>query len=196
MLRQEALGVVLRAFPTEPIVVTLGTTSREVIAAAPDAENHLHLLDSMGLAPAVGLGLALGLEGNAGRSKVVALEGDGGLLMGLSTLATAGQLRPRNLLLIVLDDGVYAATGGQWTGAERLDLCAVARGCGFSATEVSDEAALRSALEEAKRRDGPELIRARIAPTTRKLPFYLPDPPVLTDRFVRYLRSLRPARRA
>lgn len=190
MDRTAAIEEVLRAFLSEPIVVTLGTTSREVIALAPDAPNHIHLLDAMGLSTAVGAGIALGLE-DRHEGKVVALEGDGGILMGFSILATLAHLKPGNFIVVVLDDGAYAATGGQPTGSEHVDICAVARACGIEAAEASNRAALSLALEHARGARGPQLIRVRIGGTVRKLPHYLPDPPMLTDRFHRYLTSLR-----
>src|SRR5262249_28306878 len=94
--------------------------------------NHLYVLDSMGLPPAIGLGLALGLE-DARFEKVVALEGDGSLLMGLSTLATIALTRPAKLILIVLDNAAYSATGNQPTASSAVDLCAAARACGMAA---------------------------------------------------------------
>ena len=42
MTRSEALERILQAFPDDPIVVTLGTTSRELIALS-QAPHHLHL---------------------------------------------------------------------------------------------------------------------------------------------------------
>ena len=83
--------------------------------------NHLYCLDSMGQPLAIGLGLAVGLADRPRGERVVVVEGDGSLLMGFSTLATVGHLKPRNLVLVVLDNGVYLATGGQPTaGAIRI----------------------------------------------------------------------------
>src|SRR5438477_7522656 len=109
--RWDALEVIAEAFQREPMVVTLGGTTRELAAIA-RSDSHLYVLDSMGLPPAIGLGLALGLDDSA-FDKCLVLEGDGSLLMGLSTLATTGLLRPHKLLMIILDNGIYAATGGQ-----------------------------------------------------------------------------------
>jgi sulfopyruvate decarboxylase subunit beta len=190
MDRTIAINEVLRVFPVEPIVVTLGTTSREVIALAPEATNHIHLLDSMGLAPAVGVGLALGLAGRY-EGKVVSVEGDGGLLMGFSILATLAHLQPRNLVLVILDDGVYGATGGQWSGSERVDVCSAAIACGIEANQSADVDSLRLALSAAREANRPQLLRVMIDSTVRKLPHYLPDPPTLTDRFRRYVAGLR-----
>ena len=127
--RLAALRATAAAYPTEPYVVAVGTMVREMLLVG-RSENHLYVLDSMGLPPAIGLGLCLGLDASE-HEKVVVIEGDGGMLMGMSTLATIGLLRPRQLLLIVLDNGVYAATGDQPTAAAAVDFCAAARSCGF-----------------------------------------------------------------
>ena len=76
MTRLEALKLIAAEYADCPLVVTLGATARELAGAA-RADNHLYVLDSMGLPPAIGLGLALGLEEAAGIDKVVVIEGDG-----------------------------------------------------------------------------------------------------------------------
>lgn len=189
MTRLEALQAITTAYPREPTVVTLGATARELAAVA-RADNHLYLLDSMGLPPAIGLGLSLGLA-DSSFDKVLTIEGDGGLLMGLSTLATIGLLQPRNLLLITLDNGVYAATGGQKTAAAAIDFCAVARGCGFDTAEVEDLASLERELRRCRTDPGPILLRVRISPQNAKVPYLLEDPVILGDTFHRYLQQHR-----
>ncbi|HEY3109590.1 MAG TPA: thiamine pyrophosphate-dependent enzyme, partial [Chloroflexota bacterium] len=113
--RWDALAVIADAFEREPIVVTLGGTTRE-LAAMRRSASHLYVLDSMGLPPAIGLGLALGLA-DSRFEKVVVLEGDGSLLMGFSTLPTIALTRPEKLVLIVLDNAAYSATGNQPTAS-------------------------------------------------------------------------------
>lgn len=189
MTRWQALEEIVAVFPTEPLVVTLGATARE-LAALSRSENHLYVLDSMGLPPALGLGLSLGLEGSS-FSKIVTIEGDGSLLMGFSTLATIGLLQPRNFLLIVLDNGVYAATGGQKTAAEAVDFSAVARGCGLKAADVDGREALRAALERARTEEGPTFLRVRIGNENARTPYLLEDPVVLGETFRRYLEANR-----
>src|SRR5438132_9933633 len=109
MRRWDALGAIADAYPREPLVVTLGGTTRE-LAELRRSASHLYVLDSMGLPPAIGLGLALGLD-DSKFEKIVVLEGDGSLLMGFSTLATIALTKPRKLVTIVLDNGAYSATG-------------------------------------------------------------------------------------
>ena len=186
LMRMEALRLVDAAFPEEPIVVNVGAAIREMVAAVGSKPNHLHILDSMGLPPAIGLGLSLGLA-DSRFEKVVTIEGDGGLLMGFSALSTIGMLRPEKMVLVILDNGTYGSTGGQPTAAEATDFSGVARACGMEARDVEDADGLRRALEEARTVRAPFLIRARIGPKTEKTPYFLEDPVVLADTFRRFL---------
>ncbi len=187
LTRIEALQAIVAAYPREPTVVTLGATARELAAVA-RADNHLYVLDSMGLPPAIGLGLSLGLA-DSDFEKCLVIEGDGSLLMGFSTLATIGLLQPKKLLLIVLDNGVYAATGGQKTAAHAIDFCAVARGCGITAREVESLSELEQALASARSEPGPALLRVRISPQNAKVPYLLEDPVILGETFRKYLQA-------
>lgn len=187
MTRLDALERIVAAYPSEPTVVTLGATARELAAVA-RAENHLYVLDSMGLPPAIGLGLSLGLE-RSSFDKCLVIEGDGSLLMGLSTLATIGLTQPKKLLLIVLDNGAYAATGGQKTAASAVDFAAVARGCGMEATSVDDTEALDRELRSCRSAEGPIVLHVRIGPENAAVPYVLEDPVVLGETFRAYLRE-------
>jgi len=149
-------------------------------------ENHLYVLDSMGLPPAIGLGIALSPAARH-HDKVVTIEGDGGLLMGFSTLATIGLLKPEKLLLIVLDNGAYAATGMQRTAAPALDLRSVATACGINAFDVATMDDLQAVLRGSRSVPGPTMLRVVIGPENRQAPYFLPDPVELTLNFQRYL---------
>ena len=124
--RIDALRLISQRFPDDPVVFTCGATSRE-IASLERRENHLCVVDSMGLVSSITLGLGLGLEEFPER-RVVGVEGDGGMLANLNSLATIGYLQPGNLLLIVLDNESYGSTGGQATFTTRLDLADIAAG--------------------------------------------------------------------
>ena len=47
------------------------------------------------------------------------------------TLATVGAYGPRNLIHILLDNGVHDSTGGQATVSASVDFAAVALACGY-----------------------------------------------------------------
>ena len=77
-----------------------------------------------------------------------ALEGDGSLLMNLGCLATIGTVSPRNLTVIVWDNGAYQITGGQAAATARgTDLVTIARGAGIvSSVWIEDEADFAAVL--------------------------------------------------
>ena len=188
LMRLEALRIIDTTFPDQPIVIALGTMVREMLSITGLKDNHLHVLDSMGLPPAIGLGLALGLE-DSKFEKLVVIEGDGGLLMGFTTMTTIGRLKPKKLILIVLDNGAYAATGSQPTGADATDFVGVARACGFAdARDVEGAANLERELADARKTDGPLLLRVKIGPHNVKTGYFLKDPVLLHHAFLDFIK--------
>ncbi|HEY8598566.1 MAG TPA: thiamine pyrophosphate-dependent enzyme [Thermomicrobiales bacterium] len=189
--RPDALRIVDEVFAADPVVLTLGGTIREMLTVAGRKPNHLYVLDAMGLPAAIGLGIALGIEDDARHDSLVVVEGDGSTLMGFSALSTIGNLKPKKLVLLILDNGVYLATGGQPTAAATTDFVAVARACGWaSASDIeSTPGALRAALEGARTQDGPLLLRMRISTATIPTGFFLEDPVLLGAEFSRWLRA-------
>jgi sulfopyruvate decarboxylase subunit beta len=185
MTRLDALKLIAAEYADCPLVVTLGATARELAGAA-RADNHLYVLDSMGLPPAIGAGLALGLEDRP-VDKVVVIEGDGSLLMGLSTLATIGLTQPTKLLIIVLDNGVYAATGNQATAAGAVDFPALAAGCGLRGLRADTPDALSATLRETRALAAPTLLYVPIDQTNTPMPYLLEDPVLLGASFRQWL---------
>ncbi len=151
---------------------------------ATDAGDHpltFPLWGGMGGATAIGLGLALAQPDR----RVLVLTGDGELLMGMGSLATAGVQRPRNLALVVLDNEHYGETGMQPSHtAFGVDLAAAAKACGFRSsammTTMGQIAALRDDIHRA---EGPLFAQIKIA--ADKLPLVLPprDGTHLKNRF-------------
>ena len=212
--RRHALQIIAAEFADAPVVFTCGATSREMAALA-RRPNHLYVVDSMGLVSSILLGLSLGLENpdpapgrplppddsaaaspqalgsNAlGHTKVVGVEGDGGMLMNLNALTSIGYLQPRNLLLIVLDNRQYASTGGQPTFTTRLDLADIAESCRLKVWRADDLETLRQSLTEAAAAPGPAFIRMRIAPgNAENIPLLLDDPVTLGHSFTQWLQS-------
>src|SRR5579885_3499748 len=111
----------------EAVIGGIGNTNFDLWAAGRRPQNF-YMLGSMGLACPIALGVALAQP----QRRVIALEGDGSLLMQLGALATIAMLRPKNLAIIVMDNGVYQITGAQRTAtAFGADLVAIARGAGI-----------------------------------------------------------------
>ena len=146
MTRVEATRVIVALAGDAPIVASLGHPAYDLFAAG-DRPQNFYTWGSMGLASSIGLGLALARPD----VRVFVLDGDGSLLMNLGSLATIGQLRPANLVLVVMDNEEYATTGGQPTPtADGADLDAAARAMGITTTAtVHTEEELRAAVSGA-----------------------------------------------
>src|ERR1700694_1357853 len=102
--------LVARLKSEEAVIGGIGNTNFDLWSAGHRPQNF-YMLGSMGLACPIALGVALAQP----QRRVVALEGDGSLLMQLGTLATIATLAPKNLTIIVMDNGSYQITGGQKT---------------------------------------------------------------------------------
>ncbi len=108
----------------EAVVGGIGNTNFDLWAAGHRPQNF-YMLGSMGLAFPIALGVALAQP----KRRVFALEGDGSLLMQLGSLSTIAALAPKNLTMVVMDNGVYQITGAQPTpGAAVSDVVAIALG--------------------------------------------------------------------
>ena len=157
----------------ELLVVTgLGAPTYDV-AAAGDHPRNFHLWGAMGGAVATGLGLALAQPD----VPVAVITGDGEALMGLGTFATVALQAPKNLTIVVLDNGLYGETGGQKTHtAGPTDLAAVARACGIAdARTLTDNAGVEAlaARLQAVGDDGPCVAVVKIS--RENLPRILPS---------------------
>src|SRR5436309_526735 len=79
------------------------------------------------------LAIALGVALAQPKRRIFALEGDGSLLMQLGSLSTIATLAPKNLTMVVMDNGVYQITGAQPTPAAAVsDLIAIAVASGLT----------------------------------------------------------------
>ena len=108
MKAADAVAAAVEGAPDALFVASLGTATSALRLASNDGP-HLYLGGAMGC----GLATALGVADCRPDRSVVAVVGDGDLLMGASSLWTLSGLRPQNLLVLVLDDGRYSITGGQ-----------------------------------------------------------------------------------
>jgi thiamine pyrophosphate-dependent acetolactate synthase large subunit-like protein len=165
----------------EAVIGGIGNTNFDLWAAGQRPQNF-YMLGSMGLACPIALGVAIAQPDR----KVIALEGDGSLLMQLGSLATIATRRQRNLIVVAMDNASYQITGAQPTAtAYGADLVAIARGAGIEKSAwAADEQDFEKLVETALAEDGPSFIGARIddkppAATTER------DPALIRDRFMR-----------
>lgn len=126
--RREFVATLLRELPEALVVTGLGSASYDVFAAGDRAGNY-YLWGAMGGATPLGLGLALAQPDKS----VLVITGDGEQLMGIGSLGTIAAKQPRNLTIVVLDNGHYGETGMQRSHTSLgTDLVAVARGFGVA----------------------------------------------------------------
>jgi thiamine pyrophosphate-dependent acetolactate synthase large subunit-like protein len=184
MERYECLEAVAPLLRDALVVSCIGGTRTEwsTLAAHPDFTVH-----AMGLTSSAALGLALALPNR----QVVALDGDGGLLMNLSSLTTIGAMQPPNLLHVVFDNGSYESSGKGPTHTTRgTDLVAVARACSYPhAAWAESVAGFRTLVEEAVSRQGLALVAAKVVASTAAVPNTPYDNVEQKYRFARYVEA-------
>ena len=93
--------------------------------------------------------------------RVIAVEGDGALLMHMGALVTVGAVEPGNLTVLLIQNGVHAASGGQALTNATLDLAAAGARVGHRHAEnMSDaESTLPPAhAPPADQRDGAQVL--------------------------------------
>ena len=151
--------LVARLKNEDAVVGGIGNTNFDLWAAGHRPQNF-YMLGSMGLAFPIALGVALAQPDR----RVFALEGDGSLLMQLGCLSTIATLKPKNLSMIVMDNGIYQITGAQPTpAAATTDLMAVAIGCGLTnSTWAADEEDFERLVDRSLTSSEPMLIGVRI----------------------------------
>jgi thiamine pyrophosphate-dependent acetolactate synthase large subunit-like protein len=164
----------------EAVIGGIGNTNFDLWATGQRPQNF-YMLGSMGLAFPIALGVALAQPNR----RVFALEGDGSLLMQLGCLSTIATLKPKNLVMVVMDNGVYQITGAQPTpAAAATDLIAVAIGSGLTNSSwAADEEDFERLIDQSLNVSEPMLIGVRIddrpgTGSTRR------DPVQIRERFM------------
>ena len=167
----------------EAVIGGIGNANFDLWASGQRPQNF-YMLGSMGLTIPIALGVAIAQP----RRHVIALEGDGSLLMQLGCLATVAERAPKNFTMVVWDNGIYQITGSQPTpGAAAADLVAIARGAGIANSAwAGDETEFDRLVASALKGGAPSLIAVRIdgkpavGATDR-------DPVQIRERFMRGL---------
>lgn len=125
--RRAFVSKLLAAIPDALVVTGLGSAAYDVFACG-DRDQNYYLWGAMGGAAPLGLGLALAQPDKS----VVVITGDGEQLMGIGSLATIAAKQPKNLAIVVLDNGHFGETGMQRSHSSLgTNLVAVAKGFGI-----------------------------------------------------------------
>jgi sulfopyruvate decarboxylase subunit beta len=117
----------------------------------------------------IGSSFALGLSLARPETKVILFDGDGSLLMNLGSLVTVANKAPKNLYHFVMDNGVYATTGGQDTpGTNPASYTEMASAAGYTACYEFDELEdFTGRAEEVMGQEGPVMICVKTVPNIR-----------------------------
>jgi thiamine pyrophosphate-dependent acetolactate synthase large subunit-like protein len=178
--RRAFIAELLRHRGDALIATGLGSATWDCFAAG-DSPEYLYSWGGMGLAVPTALGLALAQPGR----RVLAITGDGEMMMGLGSLAVVGDQAPKNFAVLVLDNETFGETGRQrGLTAGRVDIAAVAKSVGFSdAMTVTEQGAAAMLGRFLFAQPGPVLAVAKVAITED--PWALPekDGATLAHRF-------------
>ena len=166
MVRPECLRV-LAAHRTDEIVVSIFRAAFEWMAVSPSDLNFT-FVKAMGQLAPYGLGLALAFP----ERRVIVIDGDGGLLMNLGCLVTVANARPRNLIHLNCNNGVYETSGGQAIpGQERVSFPGLARAAGYPVVqEVDDLGKWEKLVPRLLSTEGPVFVNLIVAPPPEPYP--------------------------
>ncbi|MDQ6685803.1 MAG: thiamine pyrophosphate-dependent enzyme [Pseudomonadota bacterium] len=180
--RGDYYRVLVDGLPKDALVVTCLGNASYLWATMHHVPENFYVEDAMGLA----LPLALGLSVAQPKRRVVVVEGDGGLMMHLGVLVTLGAVAPVNLTVLLIQNGVHAASGGQVLTNPALDLASLARSSGIASAEnIETPQVFSEHLGTAIASDGPHVLVLSTEPDIEvvKPPVDL-DPVLVKHRFM------------
>lgn len=179
--RAQAMAAILDLLTDQPVIICNGFPSREAHKIA-DRPTHFYMIGSMGVAAAIGLGVALCKP----QKQVVVFDGDGNVLMGMGTLATIGSLKPKNFMHVVFDNEVYGSTGNQPTISNVVRLEQVAKAAGYVHVErVREREDIVYEFKDLLKKDGPSMLLIKVNELAEDVGRVLHEPPDITRRFMK-----------
>ena len=164
MIHQAELMAVLQKYRGDAVVVPAERAGVEwpLISTYPQRDMSPEI---MGKGSSFALGICLSQPG----TKVIVLDGDGSLEMNLGTLVTIAEQQPRNMYHFVMENGMYATTGGQpIPGQDKVSFTELARSVGYAAAyDFDDLEEFTNQAQEILNQSGPVLVCLKIAPNPR-----------------------------
>ena len=151
MKREEIIEHIVKYSDEDIIISTTGKASRELFEIR-ERNQQSHKYDfltvgSMGHSSSIALGVAL----NKPDKKIWCIDGDGAALMHMGAMAVIGTNNPPNFIHIVINNEAHETVGGMPTVAGKINICEIAKGCGYKNTVcVENFESLDKVLEAAK----------------------------------------------
>lgn len=175
--RADYYQILADTLPQHALVVTALGNASYLWAAMHHRPENFYFEDAMGLALPLALGLAIAQPDRP----VVVVEGDGAVLMHMGALVTVGAVAPGNLTVLLIQNGVHAASGGQALTNSNLDLAALARSAGIArAQNVTTPEAFALAMGAPAEGAGSRVLVLSTKPDTEVVRPPIAFDPVLT----------------
>ncbi len=165
------------------IISNIGIPSKELYAVC-DQVSNFYMTGSFGLVSLIGLGIALNRS-----EEVFVIDGDGSILTNPNALCTIGQVGPKNLTILAIDNGTHGSTGNQLTPAYNLNLELIANSFGIQNSGIaytSDE--IIQVYKSLK--SGPKFIHILTKPFNANVPNIPLIPEQIKERFMKFLQEL------
>lgn len=175
--------------PPQALVVTSLGNASYLWASIHHAPSNFYFEDAMGLTLPLALGLALAQP----KRPIIAVEGDGALLMHMGALVTIGAMNPANLTILLIQNGVHAASGGQALTNATLDLAQLAQAAGIAHAEnLAQPEALGKKIGQIEGRRGVEMLVLATEPDVEPIrPPVSLDPIATKQRFMAEIKAPR-----
>lgn len=189
-----ALATVRGVRKADDVVITTMAASKAWMDGGTQPLDFTFVPSCMGHATSLGLGLALAQP----KRRIIVCNGDGSMLMNLGSLVSITSQAPSNLVVLVLDNGVYEVTGAQPTPGSAagrslghaVDFAEIARGAGFTAVyRFTTADTWRAGAAEALAAPGPVFIWLDVQPVPGRSGPKSPGP--AAQRAQAFMRALR-----
>ncbi|MCS3900732.1 sulfopyruvate decarboxylase subunit beta [Methanococcus voltae] len=187
LTRYQVLKILMEYTSDEYIISNIGIPSKELYDVK-DRKENFYMLGSMGLASSIGLGVALG-KAHKNDKKTIIIDGDGSVLMNMGSLSTIGYTKPKNMLLIIIDNCAYGSTGNQSTQCISTDLEMVAKGCKIDAETLVKEKEIRKTLSALMNEKETKVLVIKTRPHNEKVKNIELDPVIIKERFMESICS-------
>ncbi len=151
MKREDIIKHIANVSKDDPIISTTGKASRELFEIR-EANHESHKYDfltvgSMGHASSIALGVAI----QKPDKKIWIIDGDGAALMHMGAMPVIGNVKPHNIVHIIINNAAHETVGGMPTVAGKLNFADIAKNSGYEkVVSVANFADLDKALKEAK----------------------------------------------
>jgi len=156
----ELLKILAAKITDELVVTSIGRVRLDWQRLTEPRDGNLYEIYMAG-ATSVALGMAVSLP----HRRVIALDGDGAILMDLGILLAVGQQNPSNLIVIIGDNRAYEKAGcvPTFTADKKVSLEAIARGAGIpNVWTVTEPTEFQKVIDEAFQASGASFIDLKV----------------------------------